>query len=157
DVFHHNTALMERVGWVAGMQVDAEVMVAKADMIKSARVAVIIDTWGQTDAREGPDGKAFRVLLDLIGNHNIYVKIHCTNRLPAKGVPLQNLITNAQALIARAPDHILWGTDWPHSEIFEPGKMPNDGDLLDYLLLYAPDAATRKKVLVDNPKRLFGG
>ena len=32
--------------------------------------------------------------------------------------------------------------------------MPNDGDLLDYLLDYAPDEA-RKKILVDNPARLF--
>ena len=80
---------MERVGWVAGMQVDAEVMVAKADMIKRAKVPVIIDTWGQTDARKGPDDPAFRVLLDLIGNHDIYVKIHGTNRFLAKGVPLR--------------------------------------------------------------------
>jgi len=154
-IFHHNTALMERVGWVAGMQVDAEIMVAKADMIKRCKVPVIIDTWGQTDARKGPDDPAFRLLLDLIGNYNVYVKIHGTNRFLAKGVPLKDLITNARALIARAPDHILWGTDWPHSEIFEPGKMPNDGDLLDYLLDYAPDEAIRKKILVDNPSRLF--
>jgi predicted TIM-barrel fold metal-dependent hydrolase len=155
DVFRHNTALMERVGWVIDMQVDAEVMIAKADMIKRCNLPVIIDTWGQIDQRKGPDDPGFRVLVDLIGNHDVYVKIHGTNRFLAKGVPYVDLIRVARALIATAPDHILWGTDWPHSEIFEPNKMPNDGDLLDFLLDYAPDENVRKKILVDNPNRLF--
>jgi 2-pyrone-4,6-dicarboxylate lactonase len=156
EVFHHNVALMQRVGWVVDMQVDAEVMVAKADMIRACKLPVIIDTWGQIDQRKAPDDPAFRVLADLIGNHNVYVKIHGTNRFLAKGIPYADLIRTAHTLIATAPDHILWGTDWPHSEIFEPNKMPNDGDLLDYLLDYAPEEATRKKILVDNPSRLFG-
>jgi len=157
DVFRHNVALMEAVGWVIDMQVDAEVMVAKADMIKSCKLPVIIDTWGQVDPRKGPDDHAFRVLVDLIRNHDIYVKIHGTNRFLARGVPYADMIRAAHALIAAAPDHILWGTDWPHSEVFKPNQMPNDGDLLDMLLDYAPDEAMRKKILVDNPARLFGG
>jgi predicted TIM-barrel fold metal-dependent hydrolase len=155
DVFHHNTALMQPVGWVVDMQVDAEVMLAKADMIKACKLPVIIDTWGQTDPRKGPEDPAFRLLLDLIGNHNVFVKIHGTNRFLARGVPYPDMVRAAHDLIARAPDHILWGTDWPHSEIFEPNKMPNDGDLLDMLLNYAPDEAVRRKILVDNPARLF--
>ncbi len=155
NVFHHNTALMERVGWVVDMQVDAEVMVAKAGMIKNCKLPVIIDTWGQVDPRKGPDDPAFRVLLDLVGNYRAYVKIHGTNRFLARGVPYADMIRAAHALIAAAPDRILWGTDWPHSEIFEPNKMCNDGELLDYLLDYAPDETIRKKILVDNPKRLF--
>ena len=95
------------------------------------------------------------MLLDLIGNHDVYVKIHGTNRFLANGVPYADMIRTAHALIARAPDHILWGTDWPHSEVFEPNKMPNDGDLIDMLLDYAPDETLRKKILVDNPARLF--
>ncbi len=59
------------------------------------------------------------------------------------------MIRAAHALIAAAPDHILWGTDWPHSEIFEPNKMPNDGDLIDMLLDYAPDEDDAK----ENPGR----
>ena len=59
-------------------------------------------------------------------------------------------------LTARAPDRILWGTDWPHSAVFEPGKMPNDGDLLDMILDYVPDEGTRHKILVENPAVLFG-
>ena len=80
---------------------------------------------------------------------DVYVKIHGTNRFLARGVPYADMIRAAHALIAAAPDHILWGTDWPHSEIFEPNKMPNDGELLDYLLDYAPDETIAK----ENPGR----
>jgi predicted TIM-barrel fold metal-dependent hydrolase len=155
EVFHHNVALMEHVGWVVDMQIDADVMIARADMIKRVKLPVIIDTWGRIDQRKTPDDQGFKVLVDLIRNHNVYVKIHGTNRFLERGVPYQDMIKTAHALIAEAPDHILWGTDWPHSEVFEPNKMPNDGDLIDMLLDYAPDPAIRKKILVDNPARLF--
>jgi 2-pyrone-4,6-dicarboxylate lactonase len=155
DVFHHNVALMEPAGWVIDMQIDADVMVERADMIRRMRLPVIIDTWGRVDPREGLDQNAFRVLLELIGEHDVYVKIHGTNRFLERGVAYADMIKMAQALIAKAPDHVLWGTDWPHSEVFEPNKMPNDGDLIDMLLDYAPDQRLRTKILVDNPARLF--
>jgi 2-pyrone-4,6-dicarboxylate lactonase len=155
DVFHHNVALMEPAGWVIDMQIDADVMVERADMIRRMRLPVIIDTWGRVDPREGLEQNAFRVLLELIGEHDVYVKIHGTNRFLERGVPYADMIKMAHALIAKAPDHVLWGTDWPHSEVFEPNKMPNDGDLIDMLLDYAPDQRARAKILVDNPARLF--
>jgi predicted TIM-barrel fold metal-dependent hydrolase len=155
EVFHHNVALMQHVGWVVDMQIDADVMVARAEMIKQVKLPVVIDTWGRVDPRQGFDDPAFKTLVDLISNHDIYVKIHGTNRYLDRGVAYADMIKTAHALIKVAPDHILWGTDWPHSEIFQPNKMPNDGELIDMLLDYAPDEATRKKILVDNPKRLF--
>ena len=72
----------------------------------------------------------------------------------------------AQALIAANPDRIVWGTDWPHPNSVTPaGKeitevtphFPiDDGRLLNQLPVWAPDAAIRKKILVDNPARLYG-
>jgi predicted TIM-barrel fold metal-dependent hydrolase len=155
EVFHHNVALMQKARWVVDMQIDSDVMVAKADMIRRCTLPVVIDTWGRIDPRKGESDEAFRVLVDLISNHDVYVKIHGTNRFLERGVPYADMIRAAKALIAAAPDHILWGTDWPHSEIFQPNKMPNDGDLIDMLLDYAPDETVRKKILVDNPARLF--
>ena len=61
----------------------------------------------------------------------------------------------SRAVIAQAPDRVIWGSDWPHSYVFEANRMPNDGDLIDMLLDFAPDEAQRTKILVDNPTRLF--
>jgi predicted TIM-barrel fold metal-dependent hydrolase len=59
-------------------------------------------------------------------------------------------------VIAAAPDRVIWGTDWPHSNNFSPGHTPNDGDLMDLLAAFAPDEAVRKRILVDNPAALYG-
>jgi len=60
----------------------------------------------------------------------------------------------AQAFIDAAPDRVVWSTDWPHP--VSTTQPPNDGDLLELLYRYAPDADTRRRVLVDNPAALFG-
>jgi predicted TIM-barrel fold metal-dependent hydrolase len=59
----------------------------------------------------------------------------------------------ARAMVAAAPDRIVWGTDWPHPSARE--KMPNDGDLADLLLDWVPDESQRARILVDNPNRLY--
>ena len=60
-------------------------------------------------------------------------------------------------VIQKAPDHILWGSDWPHAYVYKANEMPNDGELLDHLLDFVPDEAVRKTTLDDTPNRLFGG
>ncbi|MBD0273992.1 MAG: amidohydrolase family protein, partial [Acetobacteraceae bacterium] len=59
-------------------------------------------------------------------------------------------------LLSAAPDHCVWGTDWPHPSLHDPAEVPDDGELLDALGEWAPEEATRRAVLVDNPARLYG-
>jgi 2-pyrone-4,6-dicarboxylate lactonase len=72
------------------------------------------------------------------------------------GLPFIEVIPFARAVIAAAPDRVIWGTDWPHSNNFAPGHTPNDGDLVDLLAAFAPDESVRKQILVDNPAALYG-
>ena len=60
-----------------------------------------------------------------------------------------------RALVAANPDRLVWGSDWPHPQI-DATVMPNDGRLLNLFLRWTPDAAIRRKILVDNPTRLYG-
>ena len=72
----------------------------------------------------------------------------------------------AKALIAANADRVLWGTDWPHpNPAPPPGGKPtdvtpllqiDDGTLLNLLPVWAPDTSIRRKILVDNPARLYG-
>jgi len=106
--------------------------------------------------------RGFQLLLDLIKLKHVWVKVSgadkiCNARVRDYfGLPFVEVIPYAQAVIAAAPDRIIWGTDWPHSNNFAPGHTPNDGDLLDLLAAFAPDDTTRKALLVDNPARLYG-
>jgi predicted TIM-barrel fold metal-dependent hydrolase len=70
-------------------------------------------------------------------------------------MPYAEVTPLARALIARAPGRMLWGSDWPHVNMRDR-QMPNDGDLFDLLLDWAPDAADRQRILVDNPDTLYG-
>jgi predicted TIM-barrel fold metal-dependent hydrolase len=71
----------------------------------------------------------------------------------SEGPPFTDALPFARALIAAAPDRVLWGTDWPHPNV---KHLPNDGDLVDLVPLMAPDLEIQKKILVENPARLYG-
>ena len=60
----------------------------------------------------------------------------------------------AQALVAARPDRCVWGSNWPHPECSV--TMPDDGKLVDVFCEWVPDEATRHRILVDNPARLYG-
>src|SRR3954451_6113357 len=100
----------------------------------------------------------------LVKSGKAYVKISGAYRSSHAAPDFANVTPLAQALIAANPDRIVWGTDWPHPntslqkpavEISEPAPI-DDGLLLNQLPKWAPDAAVRKKILVDNPARLYG-
>lgn len=115
----------------------------------------VIDHMGWQPAGLGIDAPGFRIVLECLDTGRCWVKLSGPNRFTAEaGPPYSDTLPFAQALIERNPDRLLWGSDWPHPDHFE--AMPNDGDLLDLLLDWAPDEALRKKILTDNPAELFG-
>jgi D-galactarolactone isomerase len=61
----------------------------------------------------------------------------------------------ARAYVQAAPERMVWGSDWPHPTE-KPDSKPDDAILFDLLLDWAPDDATRNRILVDNPVALYG-
>ena len=143
-------------GWVVDLHIDADLIVERAELIRRTNAPVLIDHFGRVDGRLGPDQSGFRVLLDLLGEPHVWIKISGVDRLMARGAAYEQVVSLAHALIDRAPNRVVWGTDWPHSNVFEPGKVPNDGDLMNMMLDLAPDEAQRNKILAENPAKLFG-
>ena len=68
--------------------------------------------------------------------------------------PYDDVVPFAQSVIEANPDRALWGTDWPHPNLWE--GMPDEGTLVDLIPRYAPEPAIQKKILVDNPAALYG-
>jgi len=85
-------------------------------------------------------------------NEPAWVKVSGPERISAGGRPFRDAVPFARALIDAAPDRVLWGTDFPHPNV---RVMPNDGELLDLFALFTDDEELRRKVLVDNPARLY--
>src|SRR5215216_1727658 len=139
---------MKPRGWHVQIYTNMPMITAVKDLVMASPVPVVFDHFGGVQA-----GKA-------------YVKISGAYRASKLGPDYADCIPLAKALIAANADRIVWGTDWPHPDPVTPaGKQISDvtplfqiddGRLLNQLPVWAPDAAIRKKILVDNPAQLYG-
>ena len=84
---------------------------------------------------------------------NLWTKVSCPERLTQAGPPYDDVVPFQQHLVARFPDRVLWGTDWPHPN--RKSHKPDDGLLVDTIARIAPTAALQRALLVDNPMRLY--
>jgi len=148
------TKMYASLGWHAVLYLEAEDIVEHAKKLANLPVPVVIDHMARFNVIKGVEQEAFQLLLDFVRNEDFWVKISGAERLSNTPYPFDDIIPFAGALIDAASDRIIWGTDWPHPNI--NGLMPNDGDLVDMLLKYAPNEDTRNQILVDNPARLYG-
>jgi 2-pyrone-4,6-dicarboxylate lactonase len=142
------------LGWHIVLYLEAEDIVENIAMLTRLPVPIVIDHMGRVRTDGGTSQPAFRTLLDLSKNEDVWVKICGAERISSAGPPYLDAVPFARALIEAAPDRVLWGTDWPHPNI--EGVMPNDGDLMTLLAESAPEADLRRRILVDNPARLYG-
>jgi predicted TIM-barrel fold metal-dependent hydrolase len=140
------------LGWHVDVYFEPGTVGDYAAMLSALPTPYVIDHMGTSLAAKGVDDPAFKALLDLQKDDKCWVKITGLERASATGKPFHDSVPLAKKLIDNAPDRVLWGTDWPHPNV---KVMPNDGELVDLIPLYAPDAAIQQKLLVDNPARLF--
>ncbi len=152
-------------GWHIEMYTTLAVISSIKDLVASSPVPVVFDHFGGTQAALGVRQPGFAGLVALVKSGMAYVKISGAYR--ASTLPdYADVKPLAQALIGANSDRIIWGSDWPHPN---PGPRTghsatdvtplfqiDDARVLNLLPEWAPDAATRKKILVDNPVRLYG-
>jgi predicted TIM-barrel fold metal-dependent hydrolase len=149
--------LVERAAafrWHVVLHFDAKDLLEFDSMLRKLPVPFIIDHMGRVPTKDGLEQEPFKILLNVARMDNCWIKICGAERISSKGPPFTDAVPFAQAILKVAPERALWGTDWPHPNIKK--HMPNDGDLVDLIPLFMPDAALQRQVLVDNPHRLYG-
>lgn len=163
DFLTANLPRLQKRDWVLDLHVDPKDLIEHERYIRTLPVPTIIDHMARVRGRDGTAQPAFKILLDLLRDDRFWVKLCSFDKISAVprahvegSLPFMDMVPFAQEVISVAPDRVLWGSDWPHGNTFTPGRTPNEGDLLDLLAVIAPDEATRTKILVDNPARLFG-
>lgn len=162
DVFDRAVERIVEFGWSVDLHIDPKNLLDQEKRIRALPVPVVIDHMARVNPGDGLNQPAFQLLIDLMRDKRFWVKVTGADKLCKSeahsyfGLPFVDVIPFAQALIAVAQDRVIWGTDWPHSNNFAPGKTPNDGDLLELLFQFAPDEKVRRKILVDNPAALYG-
>ena len=157
---------MKARGWHVQIYTTLPMITAVKDLIMASPVPVVFDHFGGAEAARGVEQPGFADLVDLVKAGKAHVKISGAYRSSKLGPDFADCTPLAKALIGANPDRIVWGTDWPHPDSVTPqGKKVtdvtpllqiDDGRLLNQLPVWAPDAAVRKKILVDNPAQLYG-
>jgi 2-pyrone-4,6-dicarboxylate lactonase len=152
-----DTRMIARVherGWQSHFMLHGEAeLTAWRDKIVATPGRFVIEHGGWPPVEKGVDGTAFRVVLDCLDTGRCWVKL--SPRFSAQpALPFSDVLPFIHELVRLAPDRLLWGSDWPHPNYYNP--MPNDADLVDMMLDWVPDENIRRKIFVDNPASLFG-
>jgi D-galactarolactone isomerase len=146
-------ARVQGVGWHVQLQLDGRRLPEREAQVRSWR-RIVIDHVGKFLEPVAPEHPAFRCLLRLVETGRVWVKLSAPYEVSRRGAPrYEDVGALAKALVQAAPERMLWASNWPHPSVNE---KPDDALLLDLLLDWAPDAATRRRILVDNPAELYG-
>jgi predicted TIM-barrel fold metal-dependent hydrolase len=149
-------ARVSELGWHVQVVAGGEHLLQLKDLLPALPTEVVIDHAGLPRVELGVNHPHFQVVLELLDTGRCWVKLSAPMRFSARRrLPYDDTLPFYRELVRRAPERLVWGSDWPHVAYTE-GVMPNDADLLDLLLDWAPDAALRRRILVENPSRLYG-
>ncbi|MFS2012731.1 amidohydrolase [Azospirillum sp. CT11-132] len=145
---------VRELGWYVKVQPHPDDFLTAIAPFEKLDVPVVIDHMGRPDPQRGLDDPNLRKVLELLDTGNVWVMLSLGEKTSKAGPPWDDVVPLAQTLIEAAPDRCIWGSDWPHP--VSTRQPPNDADLMELLFRYAPDDEQRRRILVDNPARLFG-
>ena len=143
------------LGWHVVVYFEAQDLPELESFFTALPTTVVVDHMGRPDVAKPVDGPEFQRFVELMRAHpNIWSKVSCPERLSRSGPPdYDDVVPFARHLVETFPDRVLWGTDWPHPNM--KSHMPDDGKLVDFLPRIAPTPELQRRLLVDNPMRLY--
>lgn len=152
--FEKLSPIMADLGLNAQFMMDANELDQVMPYFKDWKLPIVLDHMGNIDAALGPQQPGVQAMCRLLAEGRIWVKVSGAYRISTKYPDYEDARAIHEALVGANPEQIIWGTDWPHPRLDR--DMPEDGHLLDLFNEWTPDAALRRKILVDNPAKLYG-
>ena len=167
DSLDEIVAKIAPLGWHVVIYFEADDLPELYDFFSRIPVPLVVDHMGRPDVAKNPDGPEFGLFLRFLReNPNVWTKVSCPERLSVSGpraLPEEvgtgeqhaytDVVPFARRVVEEFSDRVLWGTDWPHPNLKD--HMPDDGLLVDYIPQIATTAELQRKLLVDNPHRLY--
>ena len=143
------------LGWHIVIYFEAPELPELYDFFTSLPTTVVVDHMGRPDVSQPVDGPEFELFVKLMReNENFWSKVTCPERLTKSGPPdYDDVVPFSRRLVEEFPDRVIWGTDWPHPNMVS--HVPDDGKLVDFIPRVAPNETLQRKLLVDNPMRLY--
>lgn len=150
-LFQRVVEVVREVGWHVVLHLDAPDIIPLSQMMRTLPLPFVIDHMGRVDAALGIEQPAFKALLDLARIEHCWIKVCGAERISK--YPFAAAVPIARALIEASPTRVMWGTDFPHPNLDQPVDETN---LVDLIPRFAPGAELQRRLLVDNPARLYG-
>ena len=150
------------LGWHVVIYFEAVDLPELWNFFTSLPTTVVVDHMGRPDVSLPVDGPQFELFVEFMRDYpNVWSKVSCPERLSVAGpraldgeqAAYRDVVPFARRIVESFPDRVLWGTDWPHPNLKD--HMPDDGLLVDFIPHIAPTAELQRKLLVDNPMRLY--
>ena len=143
------------LGWHVVVYFEAPDLAERWQLFTSLPTAVVVDHMGRPDVTQPVDGPDFaRFTRFMRENENVWSKVSGAERLSVSGPPdYADVVPFARHIVETFPDRVIWGTDWPHPNM--KSHMPDDGNLVDLIPRIAPTEDRQRRLLVDNPMRLY--
>ena len=142
------------IGWHLDFLLPGWLTAEMIPVLEKLRVDYSLAHMGMFLAKDGPRQPGFLKLLELLkkGSGRCWIKFTGTYRM-SQAPGFADVLPMARALIDAAPQRIIWGSDYPHLSFADKvGSI----ELYNLLAQWAPDPAVRRRILADNPARLYG-
>lgn len=154
DKFLEIARKIEPLGWHVVVYFEADILEELVPFLEAIPTIIVVDHLGRPDIAQGPDGRDITAFRQLLDDHpNIWTKVSGAERLSPQGPPFDDFVEVIRPVVELYPDRVLWGTDWPHPNMEH--RIPDDGQLVEIIPRIATTAELQRKLLVDNPMRLY--
>ncbi len=154
DVMQRIAKRIADLGWHIVIYFEHADLDEMGPFLKSLPTTLVFDHMACPIVKEGVEGKHFQAWLKALDANTSWItKVTCPERFSVQGPPYDDVVPFAKAIVERFPDRVLWGTDWPHPNMVK--VAPDDGVIVDMISRIAPTAEQQRKLLIDNPMRLY--
>lgn len=154
EYYFHAAKLIAPFGWHIVVYFESQELIEIEDLLLELPTPVVIDHMGRPNVAKGLIDPDYQRIKNVVSQRDdCWIKVGCLERLTKGGPPYDDAVPFGRDLVASFPDKVLWGTDWPHPNM--ESHMPDDGALVDMIPSIAPTEELQRKLLVDNPMRLY--
>jgi 2-pyrone-4,6-dicarboxylate lactonase len=155
DYYRGLADLVAELGWHIVVYFEAPDLAERWQLFTSLPTIVVVDHMGRPDVSQPLDSPGFTQFTRFMREHeSVWSKVSGAERLSVSGPPeYADVVPFARHIVQTFPDRVIWGTDWPHPNM--KSHMPDDGNLVDVIPRIAPTGDLQRRLLVDNPQRLY--
>jgi 2-pyrone-4,6-dicarboxylate lactonase len=154
DALRRVGRMVADLGWHLVVYFEAPDLAELRPLFEALPRPLVVDHMGRPDVRLGTSHPQWRAFVGWLAEDPlVWCKVSCPERLSLAGPPYNDVAPFQREIVEAFPDRVLWGSDWPHPNL--KGDMADDGVLVDQIPKFAVTATLQRKLLVDNPMRLY--